>query len=101
MKLNKAASLTAIAASVLMLVACGKQGSSSAPAAASGASGATAAAPAAAPTCAPSLVPIWILGVTPKVPLVGLKPTSTPAVVSPIRRLIPPPTDNESGFTPP
>ena len=47
MKLNKAASLTAIAASVLMLVACGKQGSSSAPAAASGASGATAAAPAA------------------------------------------------------
>ena len=46
MKLNKAASLTAVAASVLMLVACGKQGSSSAPAA-SGASGATAAAPAA------------------------------------------------------
>ena len=46
MKLNKAASLTAIAASVLMLVACGKQGSSSTPAA-SGASGATAAAPAA------------------------------------------------------
>ena len=46
MKLNKTASLTAVAASVLMLVACGKQGSSSAPAAASGASGTAAAAPA-------------------------------------------------------
>ena len=46
MKIKQTATLTAIAASVLMLTACGKQASTTAPAA-SGASGATAAAPAA------------------------------------------------------